>query len=137
MSVVSPMGAGASDESRKAVNGWKALKEGKKRESRRERIARERREGTNQDPDNTTITADKKKQALLEAQKNAEQQIENPMKHLRESYKQKRKMEQNKKKMKLSSQKTLALLTEVTEKNGEILGVSEAGFDTYIVEFMI
>lgn len=135
MSVITPGSGFASDDAKKAVSGWKSIQNGQKIESRKERIARERREGKDHDPE--VVTKNKKRQALLEAQRNAEEEIENPMKHLRESYKRKRKLDSQKRKLKLNSQKTLTLLTEVTEKGGEILGVSEAGFDTYVIEFLL
>lgn len=137
MSVVSPTGGGAADETRKAVSGWKSMQKGKRTESRRERLARERQENRGKPTDPDGITSDMKRQAILEAQRNAEDEIENPMKHLKEAYKAKRQEEANKRKAKLDPTKTLLLLTEVSEKGGKIVSVQEAGFNQFLVEYIL
>jgi hypothetical protein len=137
MSIVSPSGGGASDESRKAVSGWREIMSGKK-ETRRERIIREQRDNKGNNSSNSEfVSKDAKRQALIDAQKYAEEQPENPTRHLKEAYKNKRMEEVSKKKIKLNSQKTLALLVDITERGGKIFGVSEAGFGIFLIEYAI
>jgi len=134
---ISPTGMGGSDETRKAVSGWKAMRSGE-RESRRERIARERREGINQDPDDVAgVSSEARRKAIQEAVQYKEQELENPMGHLRKAYQQKRKRDANIRNVKLDSDKTLLLLCEITEKNGEILEVEQAGFGVYKVKYIL
>lgn len=117
---------------RGVVQGWKAMKRGET-ETRQQRITRERQERIESAKDNRTA----KKRAIMEAQEYAENEIENPMRHLKKVYQEKQKAEKNKKIAKLDSQKALLLLCEVTEQGGEICSVEESGFNVYTVKYLI
>lgn len=122
----------ATDDTRKAVGGWRAMKQGD-RPSRRERMAEDRQK---QVENIKGSTKNKKLQAIREAQEHAENEVENPLKHIKEGYKAIRKREASKKRMKLNGKLTLLKLTEITEAGGVICEVKEAGFDMYEIIFM-
>lgn len=123
----------ATDDTRKAVGGWRSIKD-KNRESRQQRIERERRERLAEQKESTS---DAKKRAIMEAQEYAENEIENPMGHLKKAYKAKMQAEKNKKIVKLDAQKALLLLCEVSEKGGQICSVEESGFNVFTVKYLL
>lgn len=137
MSTIMPTGGDATDDTRKAVSGWKSMKGGGKTESRRERIARERQENRGKPATADGVTSDMRKQALIEARDAADAELENPMRHLKEAYNAKRQVDANKRQAKLDPTKTLLLLTEVSEKGGKIVSVQEAGFNQFLVEYVL
>jgi len=116
------------DNMHKAFEGWKAIKSGKR--------SVEPPQPKN-DVDDQKITPELKRKLLMEAQKEADNAIEDPAKHLRNAYKQKIQAEKASKTVKLDPPKTLMLLCEVSEKGGKILSVEEAGFNVYKITYII
>ena len=126
----------ATDETSKVVQGWKAMTAGKKQTTRKERILNEKITRSN-NPDPDKVTPEMKRQALLEAQKEKENEIEDPMRHLRNAYRTKVQEEKASKTVKLDATKTLMLLCEISEKAGKIVSVEEAGFNIYKITYII
>jgi hypothetical protein len=118
------------EKTRSAVQGWRSMQTGE-RESRRERLIRERHEASQ--GDNTKDLAKKKKQAVLEAQKMAEQEPENPMRHLKEAYKKKQQVEAQKKRVILSPDMAIQKCALISENGGVICEVNERGLNYEVV----
>jgi hypothetical protein len=121
------------EKTKDVVQSWKKIAGGDKTETRQQRLARERQERVEASKDNRST----QQRAIMEAQEYAENEIENPLRHLKNAYKAKQQAEKNKKIAKLDAQKALLLLCEVSERGGEICSVEASGFNVFTVKYVI
>lgn len=124
----------ATEDTRSAVQGFKAMQRGEKKESRQERLARERREGAGKSQGDGPISREERQRVLRESQEAMENQ-EDVGHNLTQVWKQKVKSDKQKKKIKLKTELAMLKLCEITENGGTILECREAGFSVYEIVF--